>query len=343
MSKSKTCLAALGAAIALAWAGTARAAEQPTLGLAAIDLQQSFFVRMKQAGDTAATDYGVKATWQSAEGSLEKQVALIENFINQKVSVILVDPLDKNALLPVINKATAAHIPVITMGNKVNGNGNYSTLYPDYQNMSVVARALGTTLGGEGEVALLVGTRGNFVSDTREKAFVDTLGKEFPHIKIVGVQPTLWDSAKATDAAQTWLTTYPDLKAIGCISDSMCLAASAVAQGMDRKLLYAGYDGDEEMHPLLDDGSMVMDVLTGAYRVGYWNIAVAARLARGETLPHDLYMPTFFVMSPATQKALAAKGLNISAIDTATASRQAKGYSEQLGPSKQSADMTVAQ
>jgi ribose transport system substrate-binding protein len=343
MIKTKSILAALGVAIAFAATGAVRAADQPTIGLAAIDLQNSFFVRMKEAGDAAAHDYNVRATWQSAEGSLEKQVALIENFINQKVSVILIDPLDKNALLPVIDKATKAHIPVISMGNKVNGNGNYNTLYPDYQNMSLVARALGTKLGGEGEVALLVGTRGNFVSDTREKAFVETLAKEFPHIKVVGVQPTSWDSAKATDATQTWMTAYPNLKAIGCISDSMCLAANAAAQGMDHKLLFAGYDGDEEMHPMLDDGAMVIDVLTGAYRVGYWNIAVAARLARGETLPHDLYMPTYFVMSPQMQKELAAKGLKIDAIDTATATKQAKAYSEQLGPSKTPADMTVGQ
>ena len=47
----------------------------------AIDLQSSFFVRMKEAGDKAAKDYGVKTTCQSAEGSLEKQVSLIENLI----------------------------------------------------------------------------------------------------------------------------------------------------------------------------------------------------------------------------------------------------------------------
>ena len=44
--------------------------------------------------------------------------------------------------------------------------------------------------------------------------------------------PTGWDAAKATNAAQTWLTTYPDLKAIGCISDSLCLAADSVASSM---------------------------------------------------------------------------------------------------------------
>lgn len=337
----RTSLKASIALLALAIATPSLAAEK-VLGLAAIDLQNSFFVRMKEAGDVAAADYGVKSTWQSAEGSLEKQVSIIENFINQGVSAILIDPIDKNAVIPVIQKATAAGIPVITMGNKVEAGSNYSTLYPDYDNMSMVARALGKSLGGKGEVALLVGSRGNFVSDTRENGFVETLKKEFPDIKVVGIEPTGWDAAKATNAAQTWLTTYPDLKAIGCISDSLCLAADSVASSMGTQLLYGGYDGDAEMKPLIDDGKMVMDVLTGAYRVGYWNIAVAARLANGEKLPQDLYMPTYFVTSDATAAKLKADGLTFEYINTDKEAVEAKNYTEQLGPKVPATAMTLA-
>lgn len=329
------------AATALAFAIAPASAQEPVLGLAAIDLQNSFFVRMKEAGDVAAKDYAVKTTWQSAEGSLEKQVGIIENFINQKVSAILVDPLDKNALIPVLKKAADAGIPVITMGNKVEAGSNYSTLYPDAENMAMVARALGASLGGKGEVALLVGSRGNFVSDTREKSFVETLNKDYPDIKIVGIEPTNWDAAKATNAAQTWLTTYPDLKGIACISDSLCLAAESVASAMGTDLLYAGYDGDDEMGPLLESGKMVMDVLTGAYRVGYWNIAVAARLGKGEKLPNDLYMPTYFITSDATAEKLKAAGMTFDYITPEKAKVEAKNYTEQLGPKVDTSAMTV--
>lgn len=336
----RTLLKTSVALIALALA-TPSLAQEKVLGLAAIDLQNSFFVRMKEAGDVAASDYGVKSTWQSAEGSLEKQVGIIENFVNQGVSAILIDPIDKNAVIPAIQKATAAGIPVITMGNKVEAGDNFSTLYPDYENMAMVARAIGTTLGGKGEIALLVGSRGNFVSDTREKGFVETMAKEFPDIKIVGVEPTGWDAAKATNAAQTWLTTYPDLKAIACISDSLCLAADSVASATGTELIYGGYDGDAEMKDLIDSGKMVMDVMTGAYRVGYWNIAVAARLANGEKLPKDLYMPTYFVTSDETAAKLKTAGLTFESINTEKQAVEAKNYTEQLGPKVAASAMTV--
>jgi ribose transport system substrate-binding protein len=328
-----------GAAALIASSGAALA-DEPVLGLAAIDLQNSFFVRMKEAGDVAAKDYKVKSVWQSAEGSLEKQVAIIENFLNQKVSAILVDPLDKNALVPVIKRAEAAGIPVVTMGNKVEA-GQYSTLYPDYVNESTVARALGVKMGGTGQVGLLVGSRGNYVSDTRERAFTDVMRKEFPGIEVVGIEPTNWDAGKATNAAQTWLTTYPDLKAIACISDSLCLAADAVASGMGHDLVYGGYDGDAEVVPLLKSGKMVMDVLTGPYRVGYWNIAVAARLAKGDTLPKDLFLPTYFISSAENAKLLADKGLKVETVDPDKGQVEAKNYQQQLGPSLPDGAMTA--
>src|SRR6218665_2619802 len=44
----------------------------PVLGIAPTDLQNSFFVRMRAAGDEAGKDCGVKTIWQGSEGSLEK-------------------------------------------------------------------------------------------------------------------------------------------------------------------------------------------------------------------------------------------------------------------------------
>jgi ribose transport system substrate-binding protein len=316
-------------------------AQDKVIGIVAIDLQNSFFVRMQKAGDVAAKDYGVTTSWQSAEGSPEKQVSLIENLISQKAGAILVDPLDKNALIPVLKKAQEAGIPVITMGNKVEAGGNYSTLYPDYGNMSEVARALAHSIGGKGEVALLIGARGNYVSDTREKGFTDTLAKEFPDVKVVGIQPAGWDPSKAADVAQTWISTYPDLKGISCISDTMCLGAYTVAQTAGKELKVAGYDGDAEMTPLFESGAMSLDVLTGAYRVGYWNVAVAARLSKGETLPHDLYMPTHFIATEAGAAALAKEGQKLDTITPAKAKDVGVDYTNEFGPKNSNSAMSV--
>jgi ribose transport system substrate-binding protein len=315
---------------------------EATLGLAMIDLTHPFFVRMKKAGDEAAQDYGVQTVWQSAEGSVENEISIVEDYIQQKVDVILIDPLDAEATEPVIQKAKAAGIPVITMGNKVDAGWNYNTLYPDFENMAMVARALATSIGEEGQVALLTGSRGNYVSDTREAGFEQTIKKEFPNVELVATQPTEFDPAKAQDITETWMTTYPNLDGIAFISDPLGLAAKSAADSADKDLKYAGYDGDQEMHPLLEQGSMVIDVLTGAERVGYWNIAVAARIAKGEQkeLAKDLFLPTYFITTDETADQLSENGLRFDYLAPEESVDQAQSYSEEFGPNEPTSAMS---
>lgn len=306
--------------------------DEKVLGIVAIDLTNPFFIQMKEAGDKASIDYGVKTIWQSADGSLENQIALIENFIQQEVDAILIDPIDKNAIIPSIEKAQEANIPVITMGNKVEGDWNYNTLYPDYDNMAMLARVIGTALDGEGQVAYLSLTKGNYVSDEREAGFIETMESEFPNIEIVGNQPTDFDTAEAQKITETWLNNYPDLDAIAFASDPLGVAAISAAEALGKDLIYGGYDGELEMKQFINDGKMLLDSMTGSYRVGYWNIAVAARIVNGSEFPKDLAMPTHFVTSEDTANMLKEKGLEFEYITPEEAEVVFENYQEEFGP-----------
>lgn len=313
-----------------------------TLAFAMINLSLPFFVRMQDAGGEAANDYGIKTVWQSADGNIENELSIAERYVQQKQDVILIDPLDAKAVEPAVKKAEQAKIPVVTMGNKVEAGWNYNTLYPDYENMAHVARALAVAMGEKGQVALLVGARGNYVSDTREAGFKETIQKEFPDIELVSVQPTEFDTAQAQSATETWLTTYPELKGIASISDPLVLAAMNAAENAGRDdILYAGHDGDPEMHPMLKDGTMIIDVLTGAERVGYWNVAVGARIAKGEKFDKELFMPTYFVMTDDTASNLAEKGFEVDYVTPEEATQRAKAYGEEFGPDQPPSAMSV--
>jgi ribose transport system substrate-binding protein len=308
-------------------------AKEFKLGVSMIDLSNPFFVSMREAGLKAAEDYGVEASFQSADGSLEKQIGVVENFIAQKVDAVLINAVDDKGIEPAIKKAKAAGIPVIMMANDVKDPYAYKTLYPDYDNMAMQARALATAMGGKGDVALLIGARGNSVSDSREAGFKDTIKKEFPGINIVTTQATNWDAAKGADVAQTVMNRYPDIDGISCVTDPPCLAAmnAAKAEGKD-DIIWASYDGDFSMHPAMQDGSLKIDVLTGAERVGYWNIALAARILDGRKFPKTVYLPTFFVTSEDTGTELKDKGLEFDFITPEKARVEATNYKAQMGP-----------
>lgn len=315
--------------------------EGGSIGVSAINLSLPFFIEMQEASEGIADDYGVDITWQSADGSIEDQINTIENFVAQGHDVILIDPVNADALDDVINRATEAGVDVVTMGNKVEADANHNTLYPDHDNWVEMARTLGTHLEGEGQVLLLIGSVGNYVSDTRQEAFETTMAEEFPDIEII-TQATDFDSSQASSVTQTVVTENPDLDAIASISDGLTLSAITVVEqaGMD-DVVFVSNDGSEETYEYVEDGTILANVLTGSYRVGAWNGAVGARLAQGSDLPNDLFMPTHFIASDEVAEDLSEEGFELDHITPEEAPDVATDYLNEFGADLSDDDMTV--
>ena len=158
--------------------------EKYVIGAAMYDLTNTFYVNMMNAGNEAAEDYGCEVIWQSSEGSLDNEISIIENFIQQKVDCIMIDPIDAEGIKAVVEKAGEAGIPVITMGNKVETDYNVNTLYNDYDDTYAIAKMIAEEIGGSGTVGLVYGNSGNYVSDQRQAGFKDAMA-DYPDITIV--------------------------------------------------------------------------------------------------------------------------------------------------------------
>ncbi len=88
-------------------------AATPTIGLSISTLNNPFFVDLKTGAETAAKGKA-NLIVLDAQNKPDKQVSDLEDLITRKVSVIVVNATDSDAIVPAIKKANAAHIPVIT-------------------------------------------------------------------------------------------------------------------------------------------------------------------------------------------------------------------------------------
>lgn len=324
------CIMALAAAVT-----GVGAAGKPKVGFVAIDLTHPFFVRMMYSANRAAQDFGVDIVWKSAEGSLEKQLALVENFIQQKVDCIAIDPIDKVGVIPAVLKAKSAGIPVVTSGNFVDTDWNVNTLYNDRADCRMIARFIGVKLNGKGNVCAIIGGKGNFVSDEREAGFLEGM-KEFPGIKVLSVQPSDWDPVKGMKIMENWLASYPKIDAVFWVSDAVGLGAVQAirAAGRMKEMLLFGYDGDEEVVDMIEKGEVVTDLLTGAERVGYWNAMVCAQLAKGQKLDRILRLPTYVVTSAENAALFKKAGIEARYILPSEWEKYAQGYRTEFGGKK---------
>jgi ribose transport system substrate-binding protein len=250
------------------------------LGVVLIDMTNQFFVDMIEGGNRAAEDYNVQVIWKSADNSQENQISLTENFIEQGVDCILVNPIDNDAMKPTIEKAAAAGIPTITMAGQVDVPTNYATVYDDLDNTRQIAEIVGKKVGS-GKVALLYGNKGNLVSDLRQEGFHRGIAK-FPGITVIE-QPMNWDPAEGMKVAQDIIAANPDLKALHCVSDAGTMAAyqAIVLAGKQDQIFVTSYDGNPDSCDMVEAGNFYCTLLTGAKKTGYWNVQMGVALAAG--------------------------------------------------------------
>lgn len=305
------------------------------LGAVMIDFTNQFFVDMMEAGNVAAEDYNVDISWKSADGNIDTQIALMENFIEQKVDCILVNPIDNDSLITVIQEAADAGIPVVVMAGLVDHEHAVNTLYNDYEDTKRIAQIGAKLIGEKGKVALLYGNKGNVVSDLRQQGYLDAMA-EFPEIELLE-QPTDWDPAKGQQVTQDILAANPDLALLHCVSDAVTIGAqqAVIAAGKQDQVQITSYDGNKEACDLVEKGEFYLDLLTGSKRVGYWNVKIGAKLASGIKAPSNiLYLPSHFVMTEEVEKQVREWGLadGISILRPQEAIEMAENYQADLGP-----------
>ena len=102
-------------------AGGAAASGTPVIGLALSTQNNPFFVELKDGAQKAAKDAGVQLVVVDAQDDPARQISSVEDLIQKRVSVILLNPTDSSALAGAVQSAQRANIPVITLDRGVDG------------------------------------------------------------------------------------------------------------------------------------------------------------------------------------------------------------------------------
>src|SRR5215471_2211366 len=97
------------------------ASTQAAIGLSISTLNNPFFVSLRDGAQAEATAKGIKLIAVEAEDDPAKQIAGVEDLIQKKVRVLLINPTDSDAVANVVKEATAAGIRVISLDRRVNG------------------------------------------------------------------------------------------------------------------------------------------------------------------------------------------------------------------------------
>ncbi|WP_184695636.1 substrate-binding domain-containing protein [Rhizobium leguminosarum] len=180
-------------------------------------------------------------------GNVNTQTSQVDNFITQKVDLLLISPFEAAPLTPAVKRAMDAGIPVIELDRKTNGEaGKDYTAFIGGDNYKI-ALAAGeytskTLLPDGGEAAVLEGLPSSTPAVERLNGFKDGV-KANSKIQIVAEQAADWLPDKAQTAFAAMLQAHPDIKMVYASNDMMAAGALLAAKGAGKSVKIIGTDG----------------------------------------------------------------------------------------------------
>jgi ribose transport system substrate-binding protein len=200
---------------------------------------------------TAAAKKVPQFTLQIADGAgnVNTQTSQMDNFITQKVDLILISPFEASPLTPVVARAMKAGIPVIELDRKTVGDpGKDYTAFIGGDNFKIAEEAgkyvAGKLLPDGGEVAVLEGLPSSTPAVERLNGFKSGV-KANGKIDVVAEQAADWLPDKAQTAFAAMLQAHPNIKAVYASNDMMAAGARLAAKGAGKEgqIKILGTDG----------------------------------------------------------------------------------------------------
>ncbi len=224
------------------------ATAEKVIGVSLLTREQEFYQEVEAGIRGAAGQHGFKLIVTSGDFDLAKQQTQIDNFIVQHVAGIIVSPVNSQGVGPAINRATAAHIPVVTADTKAVGTSVIAHVASNNREGGQLAGAfMARALGDSGAVAV-IGQQETHTGLERQEAFVEEIGRH-PHMAVVAIVNGGGLRDKALKVAEDALQGHPDLRGIFTINDESALGALAAARARGKtaaNFTIVGYDASPE-------------------------------------------------------------------------------------------------
>lgn len=237
-------------------------AEGPKIQMIVMSVNSEYWLNVQAGSEAELEKSGGELiyTGPSLDGDIQGQIDLMENAISSGVDGIILIPVDADALVPSVEKAEDAGIPVVVVDGPVNTDKVTSYIATDNEAGGKLAmETLIELMGGEGK-AVVVNALAGIPSNDGRGIGAEAAAKEHEGIEML---ETLrgGDQAAALQNAENMLTANADVAGIFSAYDRGAIGVSQALMnaGLDGKVHHVAFDAAADEIQYLEDG--VIDAL----------------------------------------------------------------------------------
>ena len=278
----------LPALLAAMLASTAcRPSGQRVIGVVPKGASHIFWQTVHAGAIKAAGEMGFRVDWNAPPLEIDssRQIEIVDAMINRHVDGIVLAPVDKQALVAVVERAAAKGIPVAIFDSAIDTEKYISYIATDNTEAGrMAARRMGEILGGKGKVGIVGFMAGSASTMERESGFQDEIRTRYPGIELLPLQFGMADRAKAMAVTENMLSAHDDLA--GIFADNESSSAGAVqalkSRGAKRVKLVA-FDASDQLIAELREGVIDSIVVQNPFRMGYESTRAIGLKLNGRT------------------------------------------------------------
>lgn len=278
-------------------APTPAAGKTFTIGMSQCNLGEPYRVQMNKDIEEAAKEHPeLKVVFKDAQNDSLKQRSHVEEFVEDKVDLIIISPKESQPLTEPVAKAMDAGIPVIVLDRAVVGDKYTTFIGADNKAIGKAAgKWLVEKLKGEGNVVELKGLMTSAPAQDRHAGFLEGIAGS--NLKIVFDADMKWLEPNARTEMESALARVPKIDAVYGHNDPGAHGAYLAAQaaGRDKGVIFFGIDAlPQEGQAYVKQG-----ILAASFQYptgGKEAIDNALKILKGETVPKKITLESkYFV------------------------------------------------
>ena len=264
------------------------------IGFSSRDLSAEYTAKLSEAVVAyAQTKPGVKLVMVDAQSDVQKQFSQVENFVAQKVDVIILNPCELEASTPAVDYVKAAKIPLVLVNQVTKSAGDSYIGSNDFEAGRIAMEAIAKKLNGQGGVLMIHGIMGTSAQLQREAGAREVFAK-YPGLKLIDQQTASWDRAKAMALTENWIQAHKGkFQAVFAHNDEMAMGALLALEraGIKKDVTVIGIDAIAQALTAVKEGRLDATVFQDAVGQGRGSVDAALLLARKQPCPKENLIP----------------------------------------------------
>ena len=235
---------------------------------------------------------GLDAEFFDAKGDRNTQIDQMKEAIAAGSEAIVLLAIDGDGIIPIVEQANAAKIPVVTVNRDANGGDRYRVYSEEYEAGKLQADFMAKNLPPGANVVYLEGTGNLGSSQQRWDGFRRECLEKRSDINLLDMQDGRYSRAEAMKIMSLWLSIFPKIDAVVCGNDQMAFGAIDALKRANRLegCMVSGVYAVDEALEAIKNGEMVQTIKQDGIKQAQGVVSVLEALHNGQK-PTDIVVP----------------------------------------------------